>query len=50
MLFDRTRADVELPGNFFVAAALHQQVQNLLIPRRDFDLTQIDHDGYLQPV
>src|SRR5579863_1778530 len=44
MLLNGARADVELPRDLFVAAALHQQVQHLLIARRHFHLIQVDHD------
>jgi hypothetical protein len=43
VLLHRARTNVELPGNLFVAASLHQQIQDLLVARRDFDLRQIDH-------
>ncbi|SPE22646.1 hypothetical protein SBA2_1020005 [Acidobacteriia bacterium SbA2] len=49
MLFYGARADVELARNLFVAAALHQQVQDLLVAGRNFDLIQVDHVAFLLP-
>jgi hypothetical protein len=43
VLFNGARADVELSGDFFVAAARDQQLQNVLIAACDFDLLQINH-------
>jgi hypothetical protein len=39
-------ADVELTGDFFVAAALNQQVQHLLVARRNFYGFPVDHDSF----
>jgi hypothetical protein len=44
VLFYSAGTDVELACNFLVAAALHEQVQDLLIAGRDFDLIEINHD------
>jgi hypothetical protein len=49
MLFHGARADVELARNLFVAAALYDQVQDLLVAGSDFDLIQVDHDLFLLP-
>src|SRR6185312_3387682 len=43
MLFDGARADLQLAGNFFVAASLHQQLQNFGITNGDFDFSNISH-------
>jgi len=40
MLFHRPRADVQLGRDILIAAALHQQLQDLLIPRCNLDLVQ----------
>jgi hypothetical protein len=37
MLFDGARTDAQLAGNFLVAAALQQQLQNLSITFRNFE-------------
>jgi hypothetical protein len=42
-------AEVELAGNFFVAAALNQQVQHLLVARCNLYRFQIDRDSFLPP-
>jgi hypothetical protein len=36
-------ADAEFGGDLFIAAALHQQLQNLLVTAGDFDLIQVQH-------
>jgi len=46
MLFDRARADVQPARDFLVAASLHQQIQDLLVPGRHFDFLKIDHDEF----
>jgi hypothetical protein len=38
-----------LARNFLVAAALHQQVQHLLVAGRNFDLIETDHDCFAPP-
>src|SRR5579862_611308 len=38
-----SRADVQLLGNLFVAATLHQQVQDVFIAMGDFDFVEINH-------
>jgi hypothetical protein len=38
-------ANAEFRCDLFIAAALHQQSQNLLVATRDFDLIQIQHCG-----
>ncbi len=43
MLFHCAGADVQLSCNLFVAAALYEQVQYLLIPGGHFDLLDLDH-------
>jgi hypothetical protein len=40
VLFNGAWADVELSGDFFVAAARDQQLQNVLIAACDFDLIE----------
>jgi hypothetical protein len=47
MLFHSPRADVQLLGDFLVAASFDQQVKNLLIALRDFDVAEIQHDDFL---
>lgn len=47
MLLDGPGTDIELTGNFFVTAALDQQIQNLLVSRRNLYGFQINHDDYL---
>jgi hypothetical protein len=44
VLFYGTRTDIELTRNLFVTAALHEQIQHLLVSRRNFDLLKINHD------
>lgn len=36
----------ELASDFFVAAALDEQIQHLLVMRRNFDGLQIGYDGF----
>jgi hypothetical protein len=43
MLFHRPWTDIQLTRDFFIAAALHEQMEYLLIAGGDFDLVQIDH-------
>jgi hypothetical protein len=43
MLFDGARADAQFRRDFFIAAALNQQVENLPVAARDFDLIYIQH-------
>jgi hypothetical protein len=43
VLLDRSRADVQFGGYFFIAAALDQEFQHLPIAAGDFNLLQIDH-------
>jgi hypothetical protein len=45
MLLDGARADIELARDFFIAAALNQQFQDLPVTGRHFDLIQIHHDN-----
>jgi hypothetical protein len=47
MLLHGTRADVELAGNLFVAAALNQQAQNLLVTGCDLDFVEVDHGAFV---
>jgi hypothetical protein len=47
MLFHSPGTDVQLLGDFLVAASFDQQVQNLFIALRDFDVAEIQHDGFL---
>lgn len=53
MLFDGSWADVEVSGDFLIAASLRQQPENFLIAGRDLDGVQIDHEwlliGYERP-
>jgi len=48
VLFYGAGADIELARNLFVAATLHEQVQDLLVAGSDFHLIQVDH-VVLQP-
>src|SRR6266700_4820923 len=48
VLLHGARADVELGRDFLVAAALHQQLQYILIAARDFDLFQVQHASLLE--
>jgi hypothetical protein len=43
MLLHCPRADVELFCNFFVAASLHQQVENLFVSASNLDSGKIHH-------
>ena len=43
MLLHRSWTDIQFRSNLFVAAALNEQIQYLVIPWRDFDLAQIKH-------
>jgi len=43
VLLHRARTDVQVAGNFLVAASLGEQMQDFLITRRNFDGIQIDH-------
>jgi hypothetical protein len=43
MLLYRARADAQLACDFFIAAALHQQIQNLLISGCDLYFFEYDH-------
>jgi hypothetical protein len=47
VLFHRAGADIEFRADFFIAAALHQQLQYLLIAARDFDVVEIKHNDCL---
>ena len=40
VLLDRARADSQFSGDLFVAAALHQQLQNILIAAGDLDVIE----------
>src|SRR5258708_34652863 len=44
MLLHGARADTQLPGDFLVAATLDQQIEHLLISRRNFDSVDIHHN------
>jgi hypothetical protein len=44
MLLNGARTDVEFCGNIFVAAPLHQQVEDLLIALCNFNLIEAKHD------
>jgi hypothetical protein len=41
MLFDGARADLQLRSNLLITAALDEQLQNLLVARRDLDVAQV---------
>ena len=43
VLFNGSRADAEFGRYFFVAAALNQQLQDLLVTAGNFDLVQVQH-------
>src|SRR5882724_10857723 len=43
MLFHGARTDLQLAGNFLVAAPLHQQLENFRIPYSDFDFSNVSH-------
>ena len=43
MLFYGARTDLQLAGNFFVAATLHQQLENFRIPYGNFDFSNVSH-------
>jgi hypothetical protein len=43
VLFHSAGTDIEFCADFFIAAALHQQFQDLLIAARDFDVLEIQH-------
>jgi hypothetical protein len=47
VLFHGPGAYVQLLRDFLVAASFDQQVQNLLIAVRDFDVAEIQHCGSL---
>jgi hypothetical protein len=41
VLLDGARTDAQLPGDFFITAASHQQFENLLISRRNLHAIHI---------
>ena len=43
MLFDGSRTDVQLFGNFPIAAPLHEKFQNLCVASRNLDFIEIHH-------
>jgi len=43
VLFDRSRADAQLARDLLVAAALYQQVEDLLVTGCDLDLVEVNH-------
>jgi hypothetical protein len=43
VLLDRSWADAEFRRDFFIAAALNQQMKNLLVAACDFNLIQVQH-------
>ena len=43
VLLNGSRADAEFGRYFFVAAALNQQLQDLLVTAGNFDLVQVQH-------
>ena len=43
MLFDGARTDLQLAGNFFVAATLHQQPEYFRIPHGNFYFSNVSH-------
>ena len=43
MLFYGARTDVQLFRDIFVAAPLHEELQNLLVTIRDLDVVQVQH-------
>jgi hypothetical protein len=43
VLFHGAGTDAEFRSDFFIAAALNQQVKNLLVAAGDFDLIQVQH-------
>jgi hypothetical protein len=45
VLFHGARTDFQLVRDVLVAAALHQQVQDLLVALRYLDFAKIDHCG-----
>jgi hypothetical protein len=48
VLLNGPRTDVQLGCDLFIAAALHQEFENLLIAPGDFDLLEIQHaDSFL---
>jgi hypothetical protein len=47
VLFHGPGADIQLLGDFLVAASLHQEVENLFVAARNFDVAEIQHGGYL---
>jgi hypothetical protein len=47
MLFHSSGADVQLLGDFLIAASFDQKEENLFIALRDFDIAQIQHDSFL---
>jgi hypothetical protein len=49
VLLHGARADVQAAGNFFVAASLREQAENLLIAGSYFDGVQIDRWRSLPP-
>jgi len=50
MLLYRARTDVGMTGNFLVAATLYQEPQDLLVPRGNLDLVQVDRGLLLAPL
>jgi hypothetical protein len=44
VLLHGSRADCEFGGNLLIAAALDKKVKHLLVPVRDFDLVEVEHD------
>jgi hypothetical protein len=43
VLLHGARADAEFGCDLFIAAALYQQLKNLLVATSDFDLVQVQH-------
>ena len=43
MLFDGARTDLQLAGDFFIAATLHQQLEDFRIPYGNFDFSNVSH-------
>jgi hypothetical protein len=43
VLLNRSWADAEFRRDFFIAAALNQQMKNLLVAAGDFNLIQVQH-------
>jgi hypothetical protein len=47
MMFHGPGADVQLLGDFLIAASFDQKEENLFIALRNFDVAEIQHDSFL---